>query len=291
MTAPHPPESVLGWIRDVCGAGIVSIRSMGPAATAMHVIGVRDSTGSIRNLVLRRYDDIERLRTDPWYSPSNEAAVLDLLDGTDVLAPRLLAADVFGRLSDVPALLMTRLPGRPVERPWDMRAFLTGLAEALASIHEVEIPYGKALPPYSTYFDPDRGDVRRPPAWSRQPAMWERVFEVIEDEQPLEAAGGFIHRDFHLGQTLWRDGRLTGVCDWTTGCWGPFGIDLAHVRLNLAMDFGTGASEPFADAYRAVSGADPRHPYWDLLDAADTVLSAEPNAVLEEWVALTLAEL
>jgi hypothetical protein len=57
------------------------------------------------------------------------------------------------------------------------------------------------------------------------------------------------------------------------------------------MDFGTGASEPFADAYRAVSGADPRHPYWDLLDAADTVLSAEPNAVLEEWVALTLAEL
>src|SRR3954447_4590 len=158
MASPHPPETVLGWVRDVVAGRISSARSRGVASPTLHAIDAGDPP---RRLVVRRFHDAARLRSDPWYVPANEAAVLEMLDDTEVPAPRLLAADPYGRICDVPALLTTRLPGRPAERPWDMDAFLTSLAEALARIHEVHPE--PALPAYAPYRS--EGE-RRAPEWS-----------------------------------------------------------------------------------------------------------------------------
>jgi aminoglycoside phosphotransferase (APT) family kinase protein len=267
---------------------------MGVGSTTLHAIDAGDPP---RRLVVRRFHDAERLRTDPWYVPANEAAVLELLDDTEVPAPRLLAADPHGRICDVPALLTTRVPGRPASRPWDMDAFLTTLAQALARVHEV--PLDTALPPYAPYYDPAVRGPRRPPEWSGSPDLWERAFETLSGPAP-ETPAGFIHRDFHPGQTVWSGDRLTGIVDWTTGSRGPYGIDLARMRINLAIEYGVDVSGRFAAIYRAVTGREARHPHWDLTDAADAVLDmpaprtqevADRYGRFEHWIAIALSEL
>ncbi|GAB2835113.1 hypothetical protein GCM10027176_44220 [Actinoallomurus bryophytorum] len=293
MASPHPPETVLGWVRDVVAGRISSIRSMGSGSTTLHAIDAGDPP---RRLVVRRFHNADRLRTDPWYIPANEAAVLELLDDTEVPAPRLLAADPYARICDVPALLTTRVPGRPATRPWDMDAFLTTMAQALARVHEV--PLDTALPPYAPYYDLSVNGERRPPEWSGSPELWERVFETLAETAP-ETPAGFIHRDFHPGQTVWSGDRLTGIVDWTTGSHGPYGIDLARMRINLAFEYDVDVATRFQAIYREVVGRDMRHPYWDLTDAADAVLDmpapstqavADRYGRFEHWIAIAMSE-
>jgi aminoglycoside phosphotransferase (APT) family kinase protein len=294
MASPHPPESVLGWVRDVVGGRITSIRSMGVGSTTLHAIDAGDPP---RRLVVRRFHDAMRLRVDPWYVPANEAVVLELLDDTEVPAPRLLAADPYGRICDVPALLTTRVPGRPAVRPWDMDRFLIAMAQAMARVHEV--PLDTALPPYTPYHDLLMHGERRPPEWSASPDLWERVFEAVTRPEP-HTAYGFIHRDFHVGQTVWSGDRLTGIVDWTTGSRGPHAVDLARMRIHLAMEYGVDVAGRFSAVYTEATGRDVRHPFWDLTDAADAILDLPPPRTqeiadrygrFEHWVAIALSEL
>ena len=81
---------------------------------------------------------------------------------------------------------------------------------------------------------------------------------------------------------------------------GPPGIDLARMRQNLAGHLGPAVAHGFAALYVA-AGGDPRarHPYWDLLDAADSIpdvaVSEAPGGGsahrFEDYVARVLAEL
>jgi aminoglycoside phosphotransferase (APT) family kinase protein len=277
---------------------------LGTSSTTLHAIDLVDRDGGRHRLALRRFHNLRRLAADPWYRPANEAAVLELLAGTGVPAPRLLAADLEAAVCDVPALLITRLPGTVGSAPAKADRLLGGLADLLVQVHAVEVgPSAATHRPqfYGTYYDPAVDGPRRVPPWSRDPRMWERVLEVLEDPAPEEAtagtrAVGFIHRDYHPGQVLWVDGKVSGLVDWTTGCLGPRGIDLARMRLNLAGSHGADLAERFLAAYRRASGADPHHPYWDLLDAGDLILdllAAERAAYdrFEAWVRRALGSL
>jgi aminoglycoside phosphotransferase (APT) family kinase protein len=298
--AAPPSEATLQWVREVVGPGsiVASVRLMSVDSTTLHALDVMGATGVMHHLTLRRFHRLDRLRTDPWYLPANEATVLGLLGSTHVPAPRLLAADTGPTMCDVPTLLTTRLPGVPPQTSKDP-AVLTGLAEALTLIHRVDLPVVKALPPYRPYYDPQLDGHRRPPVWSRNSRLWDRVFGVLAVGPP-SAALGFIHRDYHPGQTLWDGERLVGVVDWTTGCLGPRGIDLARMRLNLAGRYGAEVADQFLTSYHAAGGVDGHHPYWDLLDAADGILNLpEPTTLetrmkyarFEEWVERTVAYL
>ncbi|HEY6737668.1 MAG TPA: aminoglycoside phosphotransferase family protein [Actinopolymorphaceae bacterium] len=298
--APPPSEETLQWVREAVGPGsvVTAVRQLAVCSTALHAVDVLGATGVTHRLALRRFHNGERLRTDPWYLPSNEATVLGLLGSTDVPAPRLIAADTTPTMCDMPTLLTTRMPGVPPQTPADpvrLRAF----AELLATIHAVDLPVVKALPPYRPYYDPNLDGHRRPPGWSRNPGLWHRVFEILAAGPP-SAALGFIHRDYHPGQTLWNDDWLVGIVDWTTGCLGPRGIDLARMRLNLAGRYGAEAADHFLALYRSTGATDAYHPYWDLLDAADGIIDVrEPTTMaayqdfarFEDWVARSVAQL
>lgn len=296
----RPPEATLRWVRGAVGPGstIASVRLMKVSSTTVHAVDVLGRTGLRHELVLRRFHDGERLRTDPWYAPANEARVLELLGDSEVPAPRLIAADTDPRVCDFPALLTTRIPGQPIDSPHDMESFLTQLARTLTVIHAVDAAREPALGLYGAYYDPAVDGERRPPSWSRHPGMWDRVFEVLAAPGPASDAG-FIHRDYHPGQTLWVDGMLTGVVDWTTGCYGPRGVDLGWMGMNLS-DHGLDVAESFLAIHRKVAGRDLHHPYWDLVNAADLILDLpEPQSLegrlsharFEDWVARALAEL
>jgi aminoglycoside phosphotransferase (APT) family kinase protein len=233
---------------------------------ANHAVRVIDRRGGTHRLVLRRWARPGWEADDPDFTPEREVAVLELLAGSAVPAPRLVAADPDGATCDSPALLLTRLPGRPPGLPADMEAFLEQLAGSLAAIHALRADATDGIPAYRRYFEPSR---LRPPAWALRPALWERAIEVAGTPAPPGPCT-FIHRDYHPENTLWSRGRLTGVVDWTSGSFGPVAVDLGAMRWNLAVDYGVDAAEEFLRRYRSLTsiGGDDQ-PYWDIVTLLD----------------------
>ena len=59
----------------------------------------------------------------------------------------------------------------------------------------------------------------------------------------------FLHHDFHHGNVLWSEGRISGVIDWPSASTGPRSIDIAHTRANLALVNGVDVADRFLAAY------------------------------------------
>jgi aminoglycoside phosphotransferase (APT) family kinase protein len=291
--------ALLRWVEVAVGDGaqVTSIREMDPWSVEMHELVVGERGAADHRLVLRRYTDARHLGADPAYDPANEARALQLLGETDIPAPRLYAADLEPAVSDVPAVLESWVPGEPAD-PQDLDAYLTSAAETLVRIHAAVPARPAELPDYLPYAFGD-GIELRPPKWTSLPGLWEDVLDVLAGAVP-DMRRCFIHRDYHQGNTLAIGDRVVSVIDWVTAAWGPPGIDLARMRLNLVEDYGPDSAERFTDAYRAAGGnPDDRHPYWDLRDAADCLidnsyrndLEGHDRALFEQWVAGILAEL
>jgi aminoglycoside phosphotransferase (APT) family kinase protein len=245
-----PPRSTLQWIAGHFGAGaqVTGIRRMRNAwAAAVHALDVVDADGMRHELILRRWARVD-LVTDVGVV-ENEAAALTMLEATatEFVAPRLVMSDPDATSADVPALVMTRLPGRDDLSPPDLDAYLERLATTLRAIHAAALPADGL----GDYFPWGLDDLTDPPPWTRRPDVWRRAFEIARGPVP-----GFrpvlCHRDFHPGNVLWHDGRVTGVVDWTSTCRGPVACDVAHCRNNLALLFGLDAADDFARRYGPV---------------------------------------
>ena len=109
------------------------------------------------------------------------------------------------------------------------------------------------------------------PAWWRDPTAWARAVRQTETARPT-AEAVVIHRDFHPGNLLWLDGRLSGVVDWVDACLGPAAFDRAHLRVNLAVLHGS-------DAEDRVREGDPA---WDI-EAAFGLLDWPSRAAVDGW--------
>lgn len=241
----------------------------GTSFHANHVLELMGDSGSTRELVLRRWAGAGWQLTDADFHARREAAILELLEPSRVPAPRLIAADPDGARCGVPALLMTFLPGRPPGRSLPLDALLEGLADALSAIHAVPVHEG-SVPAHRRFHAPPDLEL---PAWAREGAVWKRAVELAAGAPP-DLPDCFIHRDFHPDNTLWEGARLTGVVDWSYGSRGPAAIDAAHLRWNLALDFGVDG----ADRLLPLLDASEHHPYWDVVDLLD--LLGEPGLEL-----------
>jgi aminoglycoside phosphotransferase (APT) family kinase protein len=302
----RPPAAALGWAAAAFGPGsrVVAVRPLASAWLANHVLEVAGRDGRLHRVVLRRWARPGWDEEDPDFDAAREAAILELLAPTPVPAPALVAADPDGAACDVPALLLSLLPGGPPDLSGDPGRVLEGLAAALPPIHAVAVPGtgrggrpgegGPApVPAYHRFYEPEQ---LAPPAWSARPGLWERAFEVAFGPPP-PSRPCFLHRDYHPGNTLWTGRRLVGVVDWTGGSWGPPSIDLGHMRLNLVWDLGPEAADRFLAAHQALTGFD-HHPAWDVVAAVDCVPELDAPgppepwlARMEDWVASSLARL
>jgi aminoglycoside phosphotransferase (APT) family kinase protein len=292
----RPPAAALGWAAAAFGPGsrVVAVRPLPSAWLANHALDVADGGGAVHRVVLRRWARPGWDEEDPDFTAAREAAILELLAPTPVPAPALVAADPDGAVCDVPALLLSLLPGGPPDLARDPGPVLEGLAAALPPIHAVAAPGTGAaggagaatsavVPAYHRFYEPEE---LAPPAWSARPGLWARAFEAAAGPPPPYRPC-FIHRDYHPGNTLWLDGRLVGVVDWIGGSWGPPSVDLGHMRLNLAWDLGLEAADRFLAAHRALTGLD-HHPHWDVVAAVDTVPELEsPGPPPEPWLQRT----
>jgi aminoglycoside phosphotransferase (APT) family kinase protein len=170
-------------------------------------------------------------------------------------------------VTDEPALLMTRLPGR---LRLDDPGVVAPLADMLARIHAIE-PAGRPRE-YQSWASPERRVV---PEWAQRPQLWERAFARIAAGPP-PYRGCFLHRDFHTGNVLFDGGTITGVVDWVETSWGPAELDVAHCATGLALLHGAAAVEDLRARWGGGFA-----PYWWLIDAVGYL--PDPDKVAAPW--------
>ncbi|MFD0901698.1 aminoglycoside phosphotransferase family protein [Actinomadura sediminis] len=306
-----PGDATLRWVEQCLGKGaeVRMVRPLpGGTAHANHALLVESRSGSAHRLVLRRWTvrdapggdsradaggPARRTFGETEFSPEREIAALALLAGAEVATPSLVAADPAGAHCDVPALLITRLPGHPPRpSPDDLPEYLIQLAAALRLVHGLN--GAGTMPPY---IPRNRLDVRVPPEHALRPELWERAFEAAAGPAP-EAPARFIHRDYHADNTLWSYGRLTGVVDWSDASSGPVAVDVAHMRRGLAVRYGRSVADRFRSTFDMVSGGHAHDPYWDvrcvlelLPEDGDRTIDEATVPLLEDYLAALLAEL
>jgi aminoglycoside phosphotransferase (APT) family kinase protein len=249
-------------------------RLRGGVSAAVHLITVIDRRGRERRVVLRRF-----VRPD-WQRPAlaaREANALRAVVRSAVPAPELIAFDA-GERCDVPAVLVTALPGRAVLDPREFEPWLRQLAEQLPLIHETDAS-AFPIPPYRPYTDPRTVEV---PGWTRERRAWRNAVELARGRRP-PVRRRFIHRDYHPGNVLWLRGRLSGIVDWPSASIGPPQIDVAHCRVNLVRRHGLDVADRFLALHQSLIGRSvgDYDPYWDALGLADTTSSGSIG--LPDW--------
>jgi aminoglycoside phosphotransferase (APT) family kinase protein len=289
-----PSRVVLDWVARAVGVGtrVRGFRRLsGATSSAVHAVDALTQSGALVRLVLRRYIDAAVLESEPR-AVEREAAVLTAVRDLSVGVPRVVATDPDGAHVEVPALLMTRVPGRPRVRPRaDLARFLERLADPLPELHATPVPAEPSFPRFHPY---SGAAMVEPPAWSRHPSAWQRALTVHATPWPSDDEV-VIHRDYHPLNVLWRGTELSGVVDWAWGCRGPRPVDVAHCRLNLTLGMSVDAADTFLRAWQDRAGVGNYDPAWDLRDAVDALSGIDDTQAallrLDELVARCAAAL
>lgn len=249
-----PSEATLRWVGAAAEGRVVAGRRLiGGITSSVHRFTVESPAGARRSVVLRRWvgHDPQRGRR----RVAREATALSRLAGTGVPAPKLIATSDGERTELIPALLMTRVPGRVFLEPTDSDEWMRQAAAVLPTMHAVRID--------GELRTPEPLEQARPvPAWITRPDVW-RAAEAVLISPPPGFVPRFVHTDYQHFNLLWRREKLTGIVDWTSPGLGPADVDPAHCRLNLAVLFSPDWAERFRLMYEAEAGA-PLHPWFDL---------------------------
>ena len=199
-----------------------------------------------------------------------EQRVLRVLDGLGGLAPVLLGGDLQGRWSPHPTSVISWVDGEADITPSDPVAWARELGRALAVVHRVS---GDRLAGLSRVGE-GRGSqsaLTGPLA----PAVRSRWAQISGAPETL------THSDYWSGNVVWRDGRLTGIVDWSGGARGPRGYDLGWCRLDLVLLFDQRIADVFLAAYEAAAGQSAGDvalwDRWALARSHDTVETWTPN--------------
>ena len=274
MTAPAGQRAAVSWAETAWGRSVATVRPLSGGWTS-DILRLTADTGD--QAVLRL------MTREPWrgHAPAmlaRESSVQDQLDAGPVPAPRSIAVDLDGSRAGAPAHLMTWLPGR-VELEGCSEGLLGRLARLLRDIHRHD-PGERPPRDYQSWAHPAKRVV---PEWSLRPGLWERAFRVLEGAPP-PYRGVFLHRDFHLGNVLWRRGEPSGVVDWVETSWGPAALDVAHCATYLAMLHGLDVAHRFVRAYHCLDPdrGDPRDDrYWATMDIVGYLPG--PAKIVQPW--------
>jgi aminoglycoside phosphotransferase (APT) family kinase protein len=196
-----------------------------------------------------------------------ETRVLAALDGLGGLAPRLLASDA-SPAAEVPWVVTSWLPGRADITPRQPEPWARQLGQVLARIHATPL---RRLGGFPSVLDRPGGSAA---------ALHGPAAALVAGRLDLlaDAPRVLTHHDFWAGNTVWDDGILTGVVDWSGAGLGPRGFDVGWCRLDLYLLYGDRVAGQFLDAYQAASRHTLPDPVlWDLWAAARS------DHIVESW--------
>lgn len=269
------------WIKKVLGNSS-SIKCMTPLKGGISSEIFCIETMDNKRLVLRQFTNDEWLTKCPDLA-LHEARSLECAKRIDVPTPELIAFDENGIDTGYPTVLMTFLCGKVDIEPTKWNEWINGLAKTLNSIHtaDIQMPWK-----YYTY---NKVDDLIVPEWSKNPNLWGKAIEILNREEP-KTKYGFIHRDYHPTNVLWKDNKVSGVVDWVNSCMGPIGIDLGHCRLNLSLLVGVDLADDFLNQYIKIAGDNYEyHPFWDLITLIEFLPG--PPKVYKGWIDLNIKNL
>lgn len=265
------PNKAIRWAERVLDGRVTSTTQLaGGLTSSCHRLQLSDG----RIAVLRRWTS-DRQHDVLEFSAAREATVLVLLEGKLCPVPLVLARDDHGRDCDVPALILSFMPGEQPTLQELGSLDLLALAKVLARVHDIAAP--DALPAFAPWC------WRHPlgvPIGTRAAESWQRILDAgIEADAAREQAGdALLHGDFHLGNTLWKGSRLSAVLDWPAASRGNPLADVARMAGYLDV-LAPGFGGRFGRAYTAVTGRI-LTPWWEARELLDR-LPEDPNEPLD----------
>lgn len=260
------------WVLDETSprGRIAHIREIHGGVTAhIHSVTVRKPNGKLMRLILK-----SQKHPEEWWSKAfeGEALAIETAHGNGIPSPSLVSLS-----TELPAVLMTRLPGKvhlaPVPKRW-----IEAMARTLKAIHEVPV---SAVAGVRRYEPSSRTfDASRIPSWTNHREPWERLIRLANEARP-RTPFRFTHGDYHPGNIIWDGQRLSGVIDWQGAIIGPPQRDLAHCRANLGLLEGPDAADAFHTEYLAAGGRE-----WSaqrVYDARDILIFAPDPDKMWDW--------
>ena len=229
-----------------------------------------------RDLILRVY---RGWKGDVSGKVRRDYALLQSVSASTDLAPRPVLCDAAGELVGEPLIALTMFEGAPLAPTGQSERWTHELADALLAIHEVPVA---GLVDIERDRSPRERMARRladpPPA---PDPLWNEIVAVLPGlaDRVVGNPPTLIHGDFWFGNTVWRDGRLSGVVDWGGARVGDPATDVAIARADLRLFGGERPAELFLARYEASRGRLSDLLFWDLLAALD------PIRWLPHWVA------
>lgn len=174
---------------------------------------------------------------------------LKLAQRVTMPVPQPIAADLesiwFGR----PAIVMSRLTGRPVIEPKDVESWIGSLAQALTELHETALDDAEGA-----LTRPPLAETWRPPA-GQHDSLTLRAVNVVTAHLPsLTSEHVFTHGDFNPSNVLWHRGRISGVVDWSAARLDARWSELAYCRDAVCLLLGPDIADRLADAYSDIVG-------------------------------------
>ncbi|MGH2368846.1 MAG: phosphotransferase family protein [Chloroflexota bacterium] len=306
-----PSEPVLRWAADAVGAGanVVAVKGLheGSSPWLLRI----EHGGSTREVVLRVAG-----RIFPWQIATG-AAALRVAEAHGLAAPRLIASDLDGRdTGGVPATLETAVPGSSAMPNKVSPERLRAAGAAIAKVHKVPLEPRRELPlKVHSLQNRSLADERpmerrwatlyRASADSEKTAVVHALCELTgwDADRAREVMTGthstpflqladdkvrsiprpqgetvFVHADLWAGNMMWNGDSDVTLIDWKDAGVGDPGVDLGHLRMKMAVQYGADAAAQVLDGWQRESGRLATNlAYWDAVAALHT------PADLDDW--------
>lgn len=298
-----PSEQVLRWAAAAVGKGaqVVAVQSLhgGWGPWLLRV----EHEGSTHEVVLRVAG-----RIFPFQIATG-AAALRVAAAHGLAAPRLLASDLDGRATGAPATLETVVPGSSASPATVSAARLRAAGAAIARVHKIRLDPQPDLPlkhhslqgptlAYERPLERHWAALYRASSDSERPAVvaalaeltgWgaERARQVMAGthatpllqladdllgaiptprEEPV-----FLHADLWAGNMVWSGETTVTLIDWKDAGVGDPGVDVGHLRMQMAVQYGPDAAERVREGWERERGrAATNLAYWDAVAALHT---------------------
>lgn len=252
----------------------------GGVSARVTVLDIEQADGRTHHLLVRQHGEVDR-QQNPDVA-ADEFRLLQLLHAAGLPVPKPYYLDQSGEIFPEPYVVVEYIVGETEFAPADQHNFLEQLATHLAHIHKVN---GAR---YDLSFLPQQGR-----GFSERPELLDesinegRIRDILEAMVPVMQKNPpvLLHGDFWPGNILWRNGRVVGIIDWEDARIGDPLVDLANMRLELALAFNIDAAYRFTADYLAHNPIDYDNlAYWDLC------MALRPAFKLGEWAADSAAE-
>ena len=164
--------------------------------------------------------------------------------------PEPLAADFESTWFGRPAIVMSRLRGRPVVAPVDVGSWIGALARALADLHDTALGGAERA-----LTRPPLVETWRPPPGPHD-ALTAKAIDAVTAHLPsLTSENVFTHGDFNPSNVLWHRGRISGVVDWNAARVDARWSELAYCRSAVCQLLGPDVADRLAEAYSDIVGS------------------------------------